>query len=103
MIRMSNSRETLHAVVVVVFQRSDGRVIGTFVRGSHGSPDQTDIERSRDRFMKDVREQHGREAELDSVVVPLHELAGRWIKRVDPKTRSVVKSGPKTGGPILFR
>jgi hypothetical protein len=103
MIRMSNGRETLHAVVVVAFQRSDGRVVGTFVHGSHGSPDQTGIERSRDRFMKEMREQRGREAELDSVVVPLQELGGRWIERVDTKTRAVVKSGPKTGGPILFR
>jgi hypothetical protein len=103
MIRMSNGRETLYAVVIVVFQRSDGRVIGTFVHGSHGSPDQTGIERSRDRFMKEVREHRGREAELDSVVMPLEELAGRWIERVDSKTRTIVKSGPKTGGPLLFR
>ena len=103
MIRMSNGRETLHAVVVVVFQRSDGRVIGTFVHASHGGPDQSGIEPSRDRFMKEMREQHGREAELDSLVVPLQELAGRWIERIDPKTRTIVKSGPKTGGPLLFR
>jgi hypothetical protein len=104
MIRMSSGRETLYAVVVVAFERSDGRVIGTFVHGSHGSPDQTGIERSRNRFMKEMREQRGREAELDSVVVvPLQELAGQWIERVDPKTPTVLKSGPKTGGPFLFR
>lgn len=100
---MSNAREALHADVVVVFQRSDGRVIGTFVHGSRESPDPTDLERSRDRFMKELQEERGREVELDSVVVPLQELAGRWIARVDPKTHKIVKSGPTTGGPILFR
>lgn len=99
---MSRDCENLHAVIVVVFQRSDGRVIGTFVHGSRGGPDPTGTERSRNRFMKEMREQRGPDTALDSVLVPLQELAGRWIERVDPKTLTIVKGGPKTGGLILL-
>ena len=102
MILLSKDRKTLHAVVVVAFQRADGRVIGTFVHGSYNGPDHAGVERSRDRFMKEMREHRSGDADLDFVLVPLQELAGRWVQRVDPKTRTVVKSGPKTGGPILW-
>jgi hypothetical protein len=99
---MSKDRETLHAVVIVVFRRKDGHVIGTFVHGSHGRPDPVAAEHSCERFMKEMRAQHRADADLDSLLVPLSELEGRWIKHVDPNTRTIVKSGPKTGGPVVF-
>ena len=46
--------QPLDAVVIVAFQRSDGRVVGTFVHGSHG-PDPAGVERSRDRLMREMQ------------------------------------------------
>ena len=99
---MSNTRESLHAVVAVVFRRSDGFVIGTFVHGSRGGPDPAGVESSRQRFLKETRERRGGDEDVDSVLVPLEELAGRWIERIDPTTRTALKSGPRTGGPVVF-
>ena len=52
------------------------------------------IERSRERFMQELRERMGGDADLDMVEVPLGELEGGWIERVDPVSRSVVKGTP---------
>ena len=96
MVRMSKGPrgETLHAVVLIAFERANGRVAGSFVHGSHEGPDEAGIERSRDRFMKELRERMGGEADLDVLQVPLSELEGCWIERVDAASRSIVKAAP---------
>ena len=99
---MPQTGRPLHAVVVVAFQRSDGRVVGTFVHGSDG-PDPAGAERSRERFMGEMQAHLGQGADLDSILVPLQELGGGWVHRVDPQTRTVVPSAPRHRGPAVLR
>jgi hypothetical protein len=93
MISMSKGRkgEALHAVVIVAFDRANGRVHGTFVHGSLGGPDDAGVKRSRERLMMDLRDRLGGAADLDTVQLPLDELKENWIERVDPATRQPVK------------
>lgn len=93
MIAMSKGRkgEALHTVVVVAFDQANGRVHGTFVHGSLGSPEEADVKRSRERFMTELRVRLGDDADLDTVQLPLDELKESWIERVDPATRKPVK------------
>ena len=93
MISMSKGRkgETLHAVVVVAFDRANGRVHGTFVHGSLGDPEEAGVKRSCERFMTELRERLGGDADLETVQFPLDELKTSWIERVDPVTRKPIK------------
>ena len=92
MIRMSKSptNETLHAVVIVAFDTSSGRLHGTFVHGSYGGPDATGVRRSRERLLEDLRGRAASGVTLDAIEHPLAELGDGWIEHVDPKTRKPV-------------
>jgi len=72
MIRISQgpNGQALHAVVIVAFDLVNGRVHGTFVYGSHGTPDRVGVERERDRFLAELRGHHSG-VELDTVDLPL--------------------------------
>ncbi len=91
MIRMSKGPkgETLQAVVIVAFDPSSGRVHGSFVHGSHGGPDEAGIERSRERFLGELRRRVG-SVSLDVLQYPLDDLKGGWAERVDLETRKLV-------------
>lgn len=93
MIRMSKGPgdDTLYAVVIVAFERTDGRVVGTFVHGSHHRPDPDGVKRSRNRFLKELKEGLAGAADLDVIEIPLQELEGAWIERIDPSSRRVIK------------
>jgi hypothetical protein len=99
MIRMSKGRgaETLHAVVIVAFERTTGRVVGSFVHGSHDGPDEAGVTRSRDRLMKELKAGLGTDADLDAVQIPLLELEQGWIEHVDLTKRTLVRSSPHAG------
>jgi hypothetical protein len=91
MIRMSQARkgEALHTVVIVAFDRVSGRVHGTFVHGSHGTPDRAGVERDRERFVAELRGRLGG-AELDTVELPFDQLERGSIERIDPRTRQPI-------------
>jgi hypothetical protein len=99
MIRMSKGKgaETLHAVVIVAFERTNGRVVGGFVHGSYDGPDEAGVTRSRDRLMEELKAGLVGDTDLDVVEIPLHELEQGWIERVDPTKRKLVKSSPHAG------
>jgi hypothetical protein len=94
MIAMSKNRygEAFAALVTVAFHRGTGKVLGTFVHGSHGAPDEAAANRDGERFIAELRERLGAHADIDSVRVSQHELEGAWVERVDPKTRKVIKT-----------
>jgi hypothetical protein len=93
MIRMSKGPgdDTLHSIIIVAFERTNGCVVGTFVHGSHHRPDPAGIKRSRDRFLNELMGGPAGATDLDVVEIPLQELEGTWIERIDPSTRKVVK------------
>lgn len=92
MIKMSKSptNETLHAVAIVAFDTSNGRVHGTFVHGSCGEPDEAGIRRSRQRLLSELRDRTGGSVMLDAIEQPLAEFGHGWIEQVDPETRKPV-------------
>jgi len=91
MIRISQgpNGQALHAVVIVAFDLVNGRVHGTFVYGSHGTPDRVGVEGERDRFLAELRGHHSG-VELDTVDLPLEQLQRGSIERIDPRTRQPI-------------
>jgi hypothetical protein len=92
MISMSKSptNEALHAVVIVAFDTTSGRVHGTFVHGSYGGPDTAGIRHSRERFLSELRDRLDSSVTLDAIEHPLPAVGAGWIEQVDPKTRKPV-------------
>jgi hypothetical protein len=79
------------SVVIVAFDRTSGRVHGTFVHGSLDTADQAGVSRSRERLIAAVIDHPGRDrTRIETVEVPLGELPPGAIERVDPVTRKVV-------------
>jgi hypothetical protein len=93
MIRLSRGLqgELRHTVVIIAFDRASGKVRGTFVHGSYGGPDPAGVERSRIRFVGEMKDRH-RGIDIDTVLLPLDALSGAPIERIDLTTRSPVRS-----------
>jgi len=98
MFAMTKTRDSaaMRGVVVVAFERGSGRVRGTYVHGSLGSTDEAGAKRGGEEFVGKLIRQLGGAVELDTIQVPLEELQGTWVERVDTATRKVVKAAPKT-------
>jgi hypothetical protein len=98
MLAMTKTRDSaaMRGVVVVAFERASGRVRGTYVHGSLGSADEAGAKRGGEEFVGKLAKVLGGAVELDSIQVPLEELQGTWVERVDTATRKVVKVAPKS-------
>jgi hypothetical protein len=98
MLRISTGpdKESIHHLVVVVFDRNSGRVHGTYVHGSHGAHDEAGAQRGGERLRSEVTKRLGASADLDVLHVPLESLQGGSIARVDPTTRDVVVDNRRT-------
>jgi hypothetical protein len=98
MFAMTKTRDSaaLRGVVVVAFERASGRVRGTYVHGSLGDTDEASAKRGGEEFVGKLAKKLGAAVELDTIQLPLEELQGTWVERVDPATRKVVKVAPKT-------
>ena len=82
--------ETLRTVVIVAFDRVNGRVHGTFVHASLDT-DEAGVARSRERLIAVVIDHPERHrTQIETLEVPLRELPAGAIERVDPVTRKVV-------------
>jgi hypothetical protein len=96
MIRMSGRPNdgTLQVTVLVAFDRSNGRVHGSFVYGAYGEPDQAGVQRSLERLLHELSKRAGSGVSLDSVQYSLEDLREGWIEQVDPKTRKPIRLKP---------
>jgi hypothetical protein len=83
-------REVLHAIVTIAFDTKTGHVRGTFVDGYYGTQDSTGIDSRRRRFIAELQGRLGNTIVLDSIQVPLDDLKGSYIERVDAKTRKPI-------------
>jgi hypothetical protein len=91
---------TLHAVVIVAFDRATGDVRGTFTHASHDKPDEAGAKRNGERLVAELKQHIGTHADLDMLQVPAHDLRGRTIEYVNPSTRELVtKPGCVAGVP----
>jgi hypothetical protein len=94
------SQDAFHAVVLVAFDRTTGRVHGTFVHGSLGGPpNEADVQRS-DRFLADLSARLGGGIDLDVLRLPLEELKEAWVDSVDPGTRMPIESARNAAATI---
>lgn len=93
MFTMTKTRDSMamRGVVVIAFERANGRVRGTYVHGSLGSADEAGAKRGGEEFARMLGNKLGGAVELDTIQVPLEELRGTWVERVDTATRKVVK------------
>jgi hypothetical protein len=98
MFAMTKTRDTaaMRGVVVVRFECASGRVRGTNMHGSMGSTDEAGAKRGGEEFVGKLAKQLGGAVELDTIQVPLEELQGTWVERVDTATRKVVKVSPRS-------
>jgi hypothetical protein len=93
MIRVSTGPDgqSIHNVVVVVFDRASGRVRGTYIHGSHGAHDEAGARRGGERLVAELEAKLGSGYNLDIVLLRAEALKGGPIERVDPDTRQIVQ------------
>ena len=97
MIRISKGPggEGFHQTALVAFDRTSGKVYGTFVHASLQKEDAVEISRSRERFLADLQShpERGR-AQIEVLQLPLHELPSGSFDRVDPQIRKPLTNIP---------
>jgi hypothetical protein len=93
MIRISKppGGEALHTTLLVAFDPANGAIYGTFAHASLQQEDAIGLARSRETFLADIATHiEQRQAQVELLELPLHELPPGSIQRVDPKTRKLI-------------
>ncbi len=80
-------------VVIVAFDRTTGRVHGTYAHSFHGAADAAAVRRNTLRLVNELAGTAGAET-LDTVEIAADRLRDRVIERVDPRSREVVTRRP---------
>ena len=78
-----------YTVLIIAFNRSNGRLLGTFAHGSYGE-DEAGVARSRERLLAELQNSLGAKTKIDTIELRHDQLPEGSIKSVDPKTRRLV-------------